>query len=274
MRCALAGDSRHQLSCGLAAVAAATDPPSRSHCLGVQATGKSRGFAFLAYEDQRSTVLAVDNLNGAKVSGGGVLLFVGALGGGNRRQHARGSASSAATAQALPAHAGSRAKLWLAPPAGGGARHPGGACGQLQEAQGGGGGGGGGGALPRRAGRAAGAPAGAAFQRSRPCPARHHILLFQHPSPMKGPAPPGSRPPPLPSQMDGEEPPPDDEPPGSAAGPGEAADGERRGDPGPSKLHQPWPRDKGEAAAAAASGGGGAAGARQLRQLPPGLAAV
>lgn len=34
-----------------------------------KATGRSRGFAFLAYEDQRSTVLAVDNLNGAKVSG-------------------------------------------------------------------------------------------------------------------------------------------------------------------------------------------------------------
>ncbi|MCO5595217.1 hypothetical protein L7F22_049256 [Adiantum nelumboides] len=32
-------------------------------------TGKSRGFAFLAYEDQRSTVLAVDNLNGANVVG-------------------------------------------------------------------------------------------------------------------------------------------------------------------------------------------------------------
>jgi RNA-binding motif X-linked protein 2 len=32
-------------------------------------TGKSRGFAFMAYEDQRSTVLAVDNLNGAKVVG-------------------------------------------------------------------------------------------------------------------------------------------------------------------------------------------------------------
>ncbi|KAK9802737.1 hypothetical protein WJX73_005098 [Symbiochloris irregularis] len=32
-------------------------------------TGKSRGFAFLAYEDQRSTVLAVDNLSGAKVAG-------------------------------------------------------------------------------------------------------------------------------------------------------------------------------------------------------------
>eukprot|EP00891_Asterochloris_glomerata_P009620 jgi/Astpho2/9620/gw1.00146.164.1_t len=32
-------------------------------------TGKFRGFAFLAYQDQRSTVLAVDNLNGAMVSG-------------------------------------------------------------------------------------------------------------------------------------------------------------------------------------------------------------
>ena len=30
-------------------------------------TGAPRGFAFLMYEDQRSTVLAVDNLNGAKV---------------------------------------------------------------------------------------------------------------------------------------------------------------------------------------------------------------
>ena len=32
-------------------------------------TGKTKGFAFLAYEDQRSTVLAVDNLNGATVAG-------------------------------------------------------------------------------------------------------------------------------------------------------------------------------------------------------------
>ena len=30
-------------------------------------TGKSKGFGFLMYEDQRSTVLAVDNLNGARV---------------------------------------------------------------------------------------------------------------------------------------------------------------------------------------------------------------
>lgn len=32
-------------------------------------TGKSRGFAFLKYEDQRSTDLAVDNLTGATVLG-------------------------------------------------------------------------------------------------------------------------------------------------------------------------------------------------------------
>lgn len=30
--------------------------------------GKSKGFAFVGYEDQRSTVLAVDNFNGIKVS--------------------------------------------------------------------------------------------------------------------------------------------------------------------------------------------------------------
>ncbi len=34
-----------------------------------KATGKSKGFAFVAYEDQRSTILAVDNFNGAKVLG-------------------------------------------------------------------------------------------------------------------------------------------------------------------------------------------------------------
>ena len=32
-------------------------------------THKAKGFSFLMYEDQRSTVLAVDNLNGAKVLG-------------------------------------------------------------------------------------------------------------------------------------------------------------------------------------------------------------
>ena len=30
-------------------------------------TGKTKGFGFIMYEDQRSTILAVDNLNGAKV---------------------------------------------------------------------------------------------------------------------------------------------------------------------------------------------------------------
>eukprot|EP01136_Pigoraptor_vietnamica_P008117 Opistho-1_new@43062 len=34
-----------------------------------KATGKSRGFAFVAYEDQRSTILAVDNFNGIKLLG-------------------------------------------------------------------------------------------------------------------------------------------------------------------------------------------------------------
>lgn len=30
-------------------------------------TGRTRGFGFLMYEDQKSTILAVDNLNGSKV---------------------------------------------------------------------------------------------------------------------------------------------------------------------------------------------------------------
>ncbi|XP_067085067.1 RNA-binding motif protein, X-linked 2 [Osmerus mordax] len=32
-------------------------------------TGKSKGFCFICYEDQRSTILAVDNLNGIKIKG-------------------------------------------------------------------------------------------------------------------------------------------------------------------------------------------------------------
>ena len=32
-------------------------------------TGKSKGFAFLKYEDERSTILAVDNLNAAQLMG-------------------------------------------------------------------------------------------------------------------------------------------------------------------------------------------------------------
>eukprot|EP00906_Rhabdomonas_costata_P011885 RCo016908 len=43
--------------------------PSDIHLVRDKATGKSKGFCFLAYEDQRSTVLAVDNLNGAKLAG-------------------------------------------------------------------------------------------------------------------------------------------------------------------------------------------------------------
>ena len=39
------------------------------HLVRDRETNKSKGFAFLCYEDQRSTVLAVDNLNGAKVVG-------------------------------------------------------------------------------------------------------------------------------------------------------------------------------------------------------------
>jgi len=30
-------------------------------------TGKFKGYGFLCYEDQRSTILAVDNFNGIKV---------------------------------------------------------------------------------------------------------------------------------------------------------------------------------------------------------------
>lgn len=32
-------------------------------------TGESKGFGYLKYEDQRSTILAVDNLNGARIAG-------------------------------------------------------------------------------------------------------------------------------------------------------------------------------------------------------------
>lgn len=34
-----------------------------------QETGDSKGFAYLKYEDQRSTILAIDNLNGATIAG-------------------------------------------------------------------------------------------------------------------------------------------------------------------------------------------------------------
>lgn len=32
-----------------------------------KATGKPKGFCFICYEDQRSTILSVDNFNGIKV---------------------------------------------------------------------------------------------------------------------------------------------------------------------------------------------------------------
>ncbi|CCK70608.1 U2 snRNP complex subunit IST3 KNAG_0E03510 [Huiozyma naganishii CBS 8797] len=32
-------------------------------------SGESKGFAYLKYEDQRSTILAVDNMNGVKIAG-------------------------------------------------------------------------------------------------------------------------------------------------------------------------------------------------------------
>lgn len=32
-------------------------------------TGSSKGFAYLKYEDQRSTILAIDNLNGVRIAG-------------------------------------------------------------------------------------------------------------------------------------------------------------------------------------------------------------
>jgi RNA recognition motif-containing protein len=38
------------------------------HLVRDKATGKSKGFAFICYEDQRSTILAVDNFNGATVT--------------------------------------------------------------------------------------------------------------------------------------------------------------------------------------------------------------
>ncbi|RKP04341.1 hypothetical protein CXG81DRAFT_8407, partial [Caulochytrium protostelioides] len=41
--------------------------PVDLHLLRHPDTGASRGFGFLAYADQRSTILAVDNLNGAPI---------------------------------------------------------------------------------------------------------------------------------------------------------------------------------------------------------------
>eukprot|EP00389_Voromonas_pontica_P008604 GDKH01013068.1.p1 GENE.GDKH01013068.1~~GDKH01013068.1.p1 ORF type:complete len:160 (+),score=16.70 GDKH01013068.1:115-594(+) len=43
--------------------------PVDVHLIRDKSTGKSQGFCFLAYEDQRSTVLAVDNANGMTLVG-------------------------------------------------------------------------------------------------------------------------------------------------------------------------------------------------------------
>ena len=43
--------------------------PTHVHLVRDRETGKSKGFAFLKYEDQRSTDLAVDNLGGAQIMG-------------------------------------------------------------------------------------------------------------------------------------------------------------------------------------------------------------
>ncbi|KAI9711574.1 MAG: hypothetical protein M1820_002139 [Bogoriella megaspora] len=43
--------------------------PTHLHLMRDKETGKSKGYAFLKYEDQRSTDLAVDNLGGAQVMG-------------------------------------------------------------------------------------------------------------------------------------------------------------------------------------------------------------
>ena len=37
-------------------------------------TGKSKGYGYICYEDQRSTILAVDNLNGIKIGGNIILV--------------------------------------------------------------------------------------------------------------------------------------------------------------------------------------------------------
>ena len=44
------------------------------HLVRDKETGKSRGFAFLCYEDQRSTILAVDNLNNAELGSRRILV--------------------------------------------------------------------------------------------------------------------------------------------------------------------------------------------------------
>ena len=44
------------------------------HIVRDKETGKSKGFGYICYEDQRSTILAVDNLNGIKIGGKFILV--------------------------------------------------------------------------------------------------------------------------------------------------------------------------------------------------------
>ena len=44
------------------------------HLVRDRETGKSKGFCYLCYEDQRSTTLAVDNLNGIEIVGKKILV--------------------------------------------------------------------------------------------------------------------------------------------------------------------------------------------------------
>lgn len=53
----------------IAAIFSQYGEPVHVHLIRDKDTGKSKGFAFLKYEDQRSTDLAVDNLSGATVMG-------------------------------------------------------------------------------------------------------------------------------------------------------------------------------------------------------------
>lgn len=61
VRCRSGGVCSPLSSCSLLTHSAAL------HIVPQQETGKPKGFAFVGYEDQRSTVLAVDNFNGTTV---------------------------------------------------------------------------------------------------------------------------------------------------------------------------------------------------------------
>ena len=59
--------SHHFLCCCPAVLLCRFGEVVDCHLVRDKETGKSRGFAFVAFEDQRSCVLAIDNLNGASV---------------------------------------------------------------------------------------------------------------------------------------------------------------------------------------------------------------